>query len=95
MAEILTDFAQLSLLSHSFPEGSEAVHCYLCDHECTVVSETCCYCKETFIVGEEDIYPPRTAVVHEGGEKAEGGQGSSRSFHRFLDLPAELRIKIC
>lgn len=85
---IHTDY--YSVTSHKFTEGSttEAIHCHYCDHECSVELKICCYCKEE-IFEDEDTHPPRTR------KWVEKEKESDAIFHKFPELPAELRIRIC
>lgn len=97
MTKLLHPNEQYFLACHTSFGGSksEAVHCFYCDHECSVEAYNCCHCVETLDIGEQILYPLRVDGVYGERSENEHTRTPDVEFRRFSDLPYELRTKIC
>jgi hypothetical protein len=81
---------------HDKGSTTEAVHCLLCDHECSTAELSCCRCSLPLGEGDEENerYPRRQSEATAVKSKEVHNADVETSFPQFSLLPKELRLYI-
>lgn len=81
---------------HDKGSTAGAVHCLLCDHECSTASLSCCWCGLSLGEGDEENkrYPRRQSEATPTNKEHHQNANVETSFPQFSQLPKEIRLHI-